>query len=103
MRRDNVFRIAATTNLPELGYVTAGVGLRVVGGSLDEIAERLAAIPEVNFVSICSGTCDISVGIATRDHEQLIHALVDRIRSVGDVQVIEMRIHARVIKNRLEW
>lgn len=103
MQRDQVFRIRALANNAKLGLWTASVGLRVVEGVPEEIARAIAEIPEVDFVSLCAGTCDINVGVVCESQEHLLDVLTTKVRAAGRVEQTEMRIHVHVIKNDLAW
>lgn len=103
MQRDNVMRIAALTNLQRLGLWTASAGLIVSGGAVQTVAEELAAIPQVNFVALCTGTCDLSIGLVCHSRDELFDVLVNRIRSIDHVQQADIHIHVQVVKDALVW
>jgi Lrp/AsnC family transcriptional regulator, regulator for asnA, asnC and gidA len=103
MQRDQIFRIRALANNAKLGLLTASVGLKVVEGIPEEIARAIAEIHEVDFVSLCAGTCDINVGVVCESQEHLLDVLTTKVRAAGRVEQTEMRIHVHVVKNELAW
>lgn len=103
MQRDKILRIVGLVDAQKIGRVTASVGLRVLEGSPLDIANKLAKLPETDFVSLCTGTCDINVGVVCGSQEELLDMITTKIRTAGMVQQCEIRIHVHVIKNELVW
>jgi Lrp/AsnC family transcriptional regulator for asnA, asnC and gidA len=95
--------ITVATNPLELGYLTATVGLKVDGGRHEEVAARLADMPEVDWVAHTAGIFDIAVGLLCRDREQFFDVLVHRIRSMDAVRETQAYLHLSVVKNLYGW
>ncbi len=101
--RTNVIQIVAVSSPLDLGLIWGQVHLRVAGDRLEAVAQELAALPEVDFVSICAGDVDIIVGVVAHDREELLDVLVDRIRAIPGIQHSEFLLHLRVLKDNYEW
>src|SRR5450756_2621603 len=70
--RTNVIQIVAVSSPLDLGLIGAQVHLRVQSERLEAVAEEVAELPQVDYVSICAGNFDIIVGIVAHDLS-LIH------------------------------
>lgn len=60
--RTNVIQIVAVSSPLDLGLIWAQVHLRVEGERLEAVAEEVAELPQVDYVSICAGNFDIIRG-----------------------------------------
>ncbi len=70
--RTNIIQIVAVSSPLDLGLIWGQVQLRVAGDRLEAVAEELAELPQVDFVSICAGDYDIIVGVVAHDREELL-------------------------------
>ena len=50
-----VIQIVAATSPIALGMIQAFISVRLSGAGLEQAAERIAAIPEVDYVAVCTG------------------------------------------------
>jgi Lrp/AsnC family transcriptional regulator for asnA, asnC and gidA len=98
-----VIQIVAVSSPLDLGLLWSQVHLRVAGDRLDEVAETVAKLPEVDYVSICAGSFDIIVGVVSRDREDLRDMLVNRIRPLPGIERAEHVLILRVLKDNYEW
>jgi Lrp/AsnC family transcriptional regulator for asnA, asnC and gidA len=103
MIRDKIFRVTVIANAMELGYAAAGLGLKVREGGLTEVAARISEFPEVDFVSICTGSCDLNVGVMCEDHAKLYEFLTDTLRAIPGLETTELHLHVDVVKNEFKW
>jgi Lrp/AsnC family transcriptional regulator for asnA, asnC and gidA len=103
MIRDKIFRVTVIADAMQLGYAAAGLGLKVREGSVNEVAVRIADFPEVDFVSVCTGSCDLNVGVMCEDHATLHHFLIDKIRTIPGVEITELHVHVDIVKNEFIW
>jgi len=101
--RTNVIQIVAVSSPLDLGLLWSQVHLRVAGDRLDEVAETVAKLPEVDYVSICAGSFDIIVGVVSKDREHLQDLLVNRIRPIPGIERAEHVLILRVLKDNYEW
>jgi hypothetical protein len=80
----------------------ASIGLHVEG-DLMTVADAVAAIAEVDFVVITSGSFDILVEVVCHDDRHLLALLNDQIRSIPGVHSTETFIHLRLHKQTYPW
>ena len=71
--------------------------------SSQQAAEQIAALPEVDFVGICAGRFDLTVGVVCRDREALFDLLVNRIRPIPGVLEAEVLLMLKVLKDNYQW
>lgn len=98
-----VIQIVAVSSPLDLGLLWSQVHLRVAGDRLDEVAETVAKLPEVDYVSICAGSFDIIVGVVSKDREALQDMLVNRIRPIPGIERAEHVLILKVLKDNYEW
>jgi len=101
--RTNVIQIVAVSSPLDLGLIWAQVHLRVDGDRLEAVAEKVADLPQVDYVSICAGGFDVIVGIVAHDREELMDVLVNHIRAVPGIVAAEFLLHLKVLKDTYEW
>ena len=101
--RANVIQIVAVSSPLDLGLMWAQVHLRVEGARLEAVAEEVAELPQVDYVSICAGSFDIIVGIVAHDREELMDVLVNHIRTIPGIVQAELLLHLKVLKDTYEW
>ncbi len=101
--RTNIIQIVAVSSPLDLGLIWGQVHLRVAGDHLEAVAEELAELPQVDFVSVCAGDYDIIVGVVAHDREELMDVLVNQIRSIPGIEHAEFLLHLRVLKDNYEW
>jgi Lrp/AsnC family transcriptional regulator for asnA, asnC and gidA len=98
-----VIQIVAASSPLDLGLLSAQIGVRVAGEKLQQAAAQLAALPEVDFVGICAGRFDITVGVVCRNREALFDLLVNRVRPIPGILETEMLLMLRVLKDNYQW
>lgn len=101
--RADMIQIVAVSSPLDLGLIWGQVHLRVAGARLEAVAEELAELPQVDFVSLCAGDFDIIVGVVAHDREELLDVLVNRIRTIEGIEHAEFLTHLRVLKDNYEW
>ncbi len=98
-----VIQIVAVSSPLDLGLLWSQIHLRVAGDRLDDVAETVARLPEVDYVSICAGSFDIIVGVVSRDRFDLQDLLVNRIRQIPGIERAEHLLILKVLKDNYEW
>ena len=71
--------------------------------SPDEVAQSLAAIPEVFSVNVVVGTHDVEVLVVARDQEALNELLAERLAKVPGVRRLTPALAVDVLKNQPDW
>jgi Lrp/AsnC family transcriptional regulator for asnA, asnC and gidA len=100
---DGVMQIVAVTDPVTVGFSRqAMVGIKAEG-NLREIAKRLSALPELEYVVLCAGSFDILVELVCEDDERLLDLLDESIRSIEGVRETETFIYLRLVKQTYAW
>jgi len=101
--RTNVIQIVAVSSPLDLGLIWAQVHLRVEGERLEAVAEEVAELPQVDYVSICAGNFDIIVGIVAHDREELMDVLVNHVRTIPGIVQAEFLLNLKILKDTYKW
>lgn len=98
-----VMQIVAVTDPMQLGFARqAMVGVRA-DGDLAEVADKLAALPEVDYVVVTAGSFDLLVEIVCNDDEHLLSLLNNSIRAVPGVRDSETFVYLKLAKQTYTW
>lgn len=94
-----LLRIVAITNPLRMGYNTmAVIGIRADGSLLLEIAKKIAALDEVIYLIISSGTFDIIAEVICRDRVHLLQFLTESLYKIEGVRESETFMHLKIVK-----
>jgi Lrp/AsnC family transcriptional regulator for asnA, asnC and gidA len=100
---NGLMQIVAVTDPLTLGFARqAMVGLRV-NGDLREIADKLAAIPEVDYVVICAGRYDLLVELVCTDDAHLLDLLNEKVRTIEGVAAVDTFMYLKLAKQTYAW
>jgi Lrp/AsnC family transcriptional regulator for asnA, asnC and gidA len=92
-------KVVGITNPLYLGFQQmALIGLRVQGRKLMEVAENIAALDEVIYLIVTSGSYDIICEVLCRDRESLLRFLTDRLYVIDGVRESETFVHLKIVK-----
>ena len=98
-----VMQIVAVTDPLRLGFRRqAMLGIRVHGDTR-VVADRLAEIPEVDYVVLSAGSFDILAEIVCEDDEALIDLLNRQIREIEGVSSTETFLYLQLRKQKYDW
>jgi Lrp/AsnC family transcriptional regulator for asnA, asnC and gidA len=98
-----VMQVVAVTDPLRLGFtLQAMVGIRATG-DLKELAERLAKVPEIDYVVIASGRFDLLLEVVCEGHEELFELLNREVRSVDGVLTAEVFTYLHLEKQTYSW
>jgi Lrp/AsnC family transcriptional regulator for asnA, asnC and gidA len=101
--RRGVAQIVAVADPIELGFgLMANVTIRVKGAGRAEIAERIAAFPEVSYLVLCSGSVDMLAEVVCRDREHLLE-LSEAIGEIPGAELGETFMYLRAVKQSEQW
>lgn len=101
--RRKVIQVVATSSPLDMGLLAAKVDLRVAGDKLEQAAEQIAALPEVDYVAVCAGRFDLTVGGVCRDRQALHDVLVNRIRPIPGILEAEVLFLLKLLKDNYQW
>ncbi|HQR25720.1 MAG TPA: Lrp/AsnC family transcriptional regulator [Nocardioides sp.] len=98
-----VMQVVAVTNPLELGFARqAMIGIRV-RGPLEEAAERLAEIEEIDYVVVTAGTFDLLVEAVCESDDHLLELISRKIRTVPGVESTETFMYLELKKQTYSW
>lgn len=97
-------KVVAVADAGAAGFeLLLAVGVEVDGRPALEVAEALAALPEVFSVSQVVGTHDIELLMVARDHDHLAELVTDRLVRIPGVRRIRTGLAVDVLKNQPDW
>ena len=98
-----VMQIVAVTDPMQLGFQRqAMIGIKV-DGDLEVVADKLAAMSEVDYLVITAGSHDILVEVVCTDDDHLLEVLNRQIRSIPGVRDTEAFVYLRLRKQVYSW
>lgn len=98
-----VMQIVAVTDPMQLGFFRqAMIGIRA-SGDTRELADRLAAIPEIDYVVLSAGSFDVLVEVVCESDEGLLALVNDTIRPLPGVASTETFVYLRLHKQFYNW
>ena len=103
LTESGVVQIVAVTDPLMLGFRRmAMIGLKVEG-DLREVSNAIAAIPEVSYVVIVSGSFDMMMEVVCEDDDHLLALLNDTVRSIPGVRSTETFTYLKLSKQTYAW
>jgi Lrp/AsnC family transcriptional regulator for asnA, asnC and gidA len=98
-----VMQIVAVTDPMELGFARqAMVGVNVTG-PVTPIADRIAELPEVDYVVVTAGSFDVLVELVVESDEHLLDVVSSGIRSIEGVSSTETFMYLGLRKQTYSW
>jgi Lrp/AsnC family transcriptional regulator for asnA, asnC and gidA len=98
-----VMQVVAVTDPLELGFARqAMIGIHV-HGSVEPVAEAIAALSEVDYVVVTAGTYDLLVELVAESDEHLLELISGTIRSIPGVAATETFMYLRLQKQTYAW
>jgi Lrp/AsnC family transcriptional regulator for asnA, asnC and gidA len=103
LRDAGVVQIVAVTDPLQLGFTRqAMIGLSVEG-DVRVVADKLSALPEVDYVVMCAGSFDLLAEVVCEDDERLLQVLNDSVRSIAGVRATETFLYLKLAKQTYTW
>ena len=103
LTESGVMQIVAVTDPMQLGfYRQAMIGVRVTGDTR-VVADKLAAMPSVDYVVLTAGTFDILVEVVCENDLDLITMLNSEIRTLDGVLSTETFVYLKLHKQFYNW
>ena len=98
-----VMQIVAVTDPLQVGFPRqAMIGVRCEG-DVEQVAEAIAEMPEVDYVVITAGGFDLLVEVVCEDDDHLLELVSKRIRSVPSVRSTESFVYLKLRKQLYNW
>ena len=100
---NNVMQVVAVTDPLELGFARqAMIGIRAQG-DLEQIADELAQMEEVDYVVITAGSFDLLAEVVCESDEHLLEVLSQRIRRLDGIFSTETFMYLKLRKQTYSW
>jgi len=94
-----ILKVVAVSDPLLMGYSTmALIGIRADGSQLMAVAEQIAALDEVVYLIITSGSYDIIAEVICRDQAHLLQFLTERLYKIQGVRESETFMHLKIVK-----
>lgn len=98
-----VVRIVAVTDPLQVGLTRqAMIGIKAEG-DLQELADALAAVAEVDDVVVTAGAFDVLVEVVCEDDEHLLRVLNRDVRALPGVRTTETFVHLAARRRLYDW
>ena len=98
-----VMQIVAVTDPLQVGFSRqAMIGVRAEG-DLAAVADRLADMPEVDYVVVTAGSFDIMVEAVCEDDDALLELISTKIRTITGVRSTETFVYLKLRKQLYNW
>ena len=99
-----ILQVVGVTDPLKLGFQQmAMIGIRCESDKLVSVAERIAEMPEVDYVVITAGTYDLLIETVCEDNEALLRFLTERLRSIEGVRETETFVYLRLVKQTYQY
>ncbi len=98
-----VMQIVAVTDPLQVGFSRqAMIGVRAEG-DLSDVADRLAEMPEVDYVVVTAGSFDLLVEAVCEDDDALLDLISTKIRTITGVRSTETFVYLKLRKQLYNW
>ncbi len=98
-----VMQIVAVTDPLQVGFNRqAMIGVRAEG-DLQDVADRLAEISDIDYVVITAGSFDLLVEAVCEDDDALLDLVSSRIRAIPGVRSTETFVYLKLRKQHYNW
>lgn len=104
MQSSGMLRVVPVVDPDSVGLQTSlFLGVRIEGGNWEDVANAVAAMPEVRYVAVTTGSFDLLVEAFVAHREHMAQFVLDAIASVPGVVSTETMTVLRVAKFVYEW
>ena len=99
-----ILQVVGVTDPLKLGFhQMAMIGIRCESDQLVTVAEKIAEMPEVDYVVITAGSYDLLIETVCEDNDALLTFLADRLRAIDGVRETETFVYLRLIKQTYQY
>ena len=99
-----ILQVVGVTDPLKLGFQQmAMIGIRCEPDRLVEVSERIAEMPEVDYVVITAGSYDLLIETVCEDNEALLRFLAEQLRQIEGVRDTETFVYLRMVKQTYQW
>ena len=98
-----VVQVVAVANPFHLGFTRAAMIGITVEGSMETVAEQIAAMPEIDYVVITAGSFDLLCEVVCESDDQLLTVLQERLRTIPEVKSTETFVYLKLLNQSYQW
>ena len=96
-------QIVAVTDPFQLGFTRQALVGISVEGDVRQVADKVTASGEVDYVVVCAGSFDVLAEVVCEDDDRLLRLLNDSIRSIPGVRSTETFVYLKLAKQTYTW
>jgi Lrp/AsnC family transcriptional regulator for asnA, asnC and gidA len=74
-----------------------------VEGDVRQVAEKVSALNEVDYVVMCAGSFDILAEVVCENDERLLQLLNESVRAIPGVHATETFLYLKLAKQTYTW
>lgn len=98
-----VMQVVAVTDPMQVGFPRAAMVGMHVDGDLEEAADRLAAMPEIDYLVICAGGFDILAEVVAENDDHLLEIINRKIRAIPSIRSTQTFVYLKLRKQIYTW
>jgi Lrp/AsnC family transcriptional regulator for asnA, asnC and gidA len=98
-----VMQIVAVTDPMQVGFQRAAMMGVVVQGDVEDVAEAIGALDEVDYVVMTAGGFDILAEVVVEDDEALLAVVNRKVRAIPGVTRTETFVYLKLLKQIYTW
>jgi Lrp/AsnC family transcriptional regulator for asnA, asnC and gidA len=100
LSRDGIMKVRAVTNPFLMGFpVMALIGVKADVQRFRQMARQLAALEEVIYLVLSTGTYDLLLEVVCRDNAHLVEFLTERLARVEGIRDTETFLYLEIVKD----
>jgi Lrp/AsnC family transcriptional regulator for asnA, asnC and gidA len=99
---DGILQIVGVTDPLRLGFAVHTFVLIRATADLDEVADRIAQVADIDYVAITTGRFDILAEVICEDSDRLLDIL-NELKSIDGVNSAEALNFLRLVRGTFEW
>ena len=98
-----VIQIVAVTDAMQMGFARqAMIGIKVTG-DVQEVAAKLGAMDELDYIFITTGRFDILDELVATSDDELLDIISKRVSTIDGVVTTETFVYMRLVKQTYAW
>jgi len=99
MEEAKVMKVVAVTDFAAHNFnILIAVGVRVLGRNVKDVAQDLAALPEVFSINIMHGAYDIEMLVALHEFDEIRLFLIEHVAAIPGISELSPGIAADIVK-----
>ena len=100
---EHIVQIVAVTDPAAIGFCRMALLGIDVEGDVRQVADKLSALQEAEYVVICAGQFDLLVELLCVDDEHLLRTVDESVRTIPGVRRAEIFVYLKVAKENYQW